>query len=432
MKITTIHGDTIELSIGMEIEEAMLRERILDGVDLTGSSLRECFFNESSLRNAVLRDCDLSGSVFYRTDLTGADLTGATLHRCYWNEAIFDETTRWPHGFVLPTGKRVLAESTDGPQPQYYPSGLCTPGVIMASELDIEIPRPTQFVPDSIPHGSTSPRSHEALLLRLAALIYRATYDEARYDDLSTPLFGRDDLDDDEYYRDIVFTHICMALTVTGIRITGVLDQNQVEVTFEPVPDMGSFVAKPLFRLFLLLAEELYGQDTDEVLTIENAMNLETDTEYEWLFAEQLGLDFDLSNAWTGADRDVTTTRQPEPTDDPQSEILKCLLRYHFAVTHSVARIPDTASEDWETSIDLTKNDMPWDVVFPSLAAWHIMGVQEINRLPDGRIRAVLRPRIDTDAAIQELWPNDVGAEDDGDRLPFATRPHAGRFAGHL
>lgn len=74
MKVNTIKGSEIDLVPGVQLDGEMLRDLDLRGVDLANSILTNCFFNESLLSDSNLRNCDLSGAVFYRTDLSGADL----------------------------------------------------------------------------------------------------------------------------------------------------------------------------------------------------------------------------------------------------------------------------------------------------------------------------------------------------------------------
>ena len=328
-------------------------------------------------------------------------------------------------------GKRALAEVTEAPRDQYFPSGLCTPGVIPLSELDIDVPRPTLFVPLTIPTGPISQPSHEVLLMRLAALIYRATHDE---EDYGVRLFDRDELSDDEYYSDIVFTEICMSLVATGIKIVSVLDHEHIEATFSPTENMKTFVDTPLFKLFLRLSEALYGEESDDTPEMENVDSIDTETEYEWLFAEELGLDFDVSDAWTGVDRTVRFSGRPTGTEDARAEVLKTLLHFYFATSQSVVRIPDLTDENRCVSFDKDDPEVPYMVTGLALATWHIMGVESISRGPDGNIRAVLKPRIDVGAALREI--NEDGdvetAETTWSLSGYATRPHAGRFMGHL
>lgn len=431
MKVTTIKGDTVDLHPGVHLEDAMLRNLDLTGIDLTGSSIRESFFNESNLKNARLRECDLSGSVFYRTNLVGADLTGATLHRCYWNEVIHDSTTQWPVGFVFPTGKRALAETTQAPARQYFPTGLCTPGVIPSAEIDIEIPRPTMFVPLSIPAGKVSDTSHEQLLLRLAALFYRATLLHVpEYDDWRTSLYDFQELMDEEDREDVIFTHACLAFLAVGLRVENVLDQERIEVTFSPVAHTRRVVESMQFRLLVLLFEELCGVEHEDDPTAENARVIDPVSSEKWLFFEDLDLDLDVSRGWSDVDEPVKVTPRSGVADDADSEVLKCLLRYFFASEYSILRI------DADEDLDPPEFDAKSRVFFEwsALIMWHLMGVETATRLPNGKIRAILKPKIDVEASLVEIGflTDDDLQHELWEPPAYALRPHAGRFSGHL
>jgi uncharacterized protein YjbI with pentapeptide repeats len=64
--------------------------------------------NQANLKGANLRGADLSG-----TNLCGADFTGATLARVLLVQARFDENTRFPLGFRLPSYLRWVGTGVD-------------------------------------------------------------------------------------------------------------------------------------------------------------------------------------------------------------------------------------------------------------------------------------------------------------------------------
>ena len=110
------------------IDLTLVTQQTLDGIDLSGVHLENRYlanksfiharFGDAFLNNSVLRHSNLSESDLTGADLTGADLreanmrnadlTGATLTSADLqgvtdlSTAIWDESTTWPHGFVIP------------------------------------------------------------------------------------------------------------------------------------------------------------------------------------------------------------------------------------------------------------------------------------------------------------------------------------------
>ena len=96
------------------------RDMDLRGLNLSGLDMRNADFTNSDLTGAVLRGADLSGATFRYTILDGAVLDdailkGAEFSRVYvrgtdmkfWqfqpDDPCYDNETKWPQGYVLPT-----------------------------------------------------------------------------------------------------------------------------------------------------------------------------------------------------------------------------------------------------------------------------------------------------------------------------------------
>jgi hypothetical protein len=92
----------------------------LENVDWRGQDLRRRDFSAYGLRRALLADadladdpmqgvdlawadltrCNLAGADLCEADLRGADLPGARLDGANLRDAVYNEATRWPEGFV--------------------------------------------------------------------------------------------------------------------------------------------------------------------------------------------------------------------------------------------------------------------------------------------------------------------------------------------
>jgi len=66
--------------------------------DLGHANLSEADLYEADLSGAYLRDASLFGADLSKANLRGAHLTGANLRGAKW-----DDSTRWPAGFSLPS-----------------------------------------------------------------------------------------------------------------------------------------------------------------------------------------------------------------------------------------------------------------------------------------------------------------------------------------
>jgi hypothetical protein len=435
MNVTTIDGDTLDLYPGITLTGAMLRDLNLQGIDLSGSSLRECLFNESNLSGANLRSCDLTGGVFFRTDLTGANLTEASLEDCYWNEVIWDDTTVWPDGFDLASSILAWAARRDPEPIAAGPSGLCTPGRTLKRKLGENFIKDSVFVPPHIRTGAVKGADAEELFLRLAALVFQARdshgpfltdFDQLGIFDLNASDF------DQQAQDDILFTHCFMTLFAAGLRVTRVLDEDCIEVTFNPDVSMRTLVDSAEFRLFVLLYEKLCGYEFEDESTIDNSVDQDFWGEIVWSFVEDLDIDFDLNTAWDGEDRYVGLKPRNTTIDDPKTRVMKAFLRYFF-VTYRSYWLPENEEG---VSIESDLNDLEYEVYGPAIYTWNVIGVEELTQDSHGVISAVLRPRLDVIQVLREL--NYLDEEDsDEDRRdffspPYVTRPQAGRFTGHL
>jgi uncharacterized protein YjbI with pentapeptide repeats len=83
-----------------DLHEARLRSTDLRQARLTECSCRSADFTNACLDQADLSRADLEGATLFGTDLRGADLTGAVLLRADLRGARYDNSTRWPDGFL--------------------------------------------------------------------------------------------------------------------------------------------------------------------------------------------------------------------------------------------------------------------------------------------------------------------------------------------
>jgi uncharacterized protein YjbI with pentapeptide repeats len=83
-----------------DLSDAQMIGTRLTAADLEGADLRAAILIQSRLTRANLRYADLRDAC-----LVGADLRGARgLEQAHLTGVIYDDTTRWPTGFELPTG----------------------------------------------------------------------------------------------------------------------------------------------------------------------------------------------------------------------------------------------------------------------------------------------------------------------------------------
>ncbi len=86
---------------------ANLGEATLAGAFLGEANFTDAFLGEANLAHAFLGGANLTRAFLSAADLTGVDLrgavlTGANLRGAVLTGAIYDESTRWPEGFVPP------------------------------------------------------------------------------------------------------------------------------------------------------------------------------------------------------------------------------------------------------------------------------------------------------------------------------------------
>ena len=90
----------------------------LSRVDLPGADLSRCYLFQANLSDADLLEADLTGADLRGANmrganltgalLVGADMTGADLERANLDCVTYNETTRWPAGFVAPASLPFL------------------------------------------------------------------------------------------------------------------------------------------------------------------------------------------------------------------------------------------------------------------------------------------------------------------------------------
>jgi hypothetical protein len=94
--------------VGSKLHGAKLHRVNLANADFSGADLATAELCDASFAGAKLTGANLTGSVLTGVNLTGADLTGTDLTGANLTGAVvtgvhYDETTRWPQGFVPPT-----------------------------------------------------------------------------------------------------------------------------------------------------------------------------------------------------------------------------------------------------------------------------------------------------------------------------------------
>jgi hypothetical protein len=113
---------------------ARLQRATLVHADHRSARLLYCQGSDADFSGATLTDARMSGSTFRRTrfvgadlsdanlngsDLRGADFTGAKFDDLSLESGKFDETTRWPAGYLQPPG---VSWKGAGPDPRLAPS----------------------------------------------------------------------------------------------------------------------------------------------------------------------------------------------------------------------------------------------------------------------------------------------------------------------
>ena len=285
MKVKTIKGSEINLVPGVQLDGEMLRDLDLRGIDLANSVLTKCFFNESLLSDSSLRNCDLSGAVFYRTDLSGADLSGAILNDCYWNEVRYSKSTIWPSGFKAPEKRDPLEDVIIAEQNTYYESGLCVIRELDTRGLHAEI-RPLREFSTGYKVGPIkSPEDRKGMLLRLAQIMTTGylSYLSSEEDEVSLFLEYAEGFSEceDQFNRNVIFTHIVLMLRYLGIQFHEVNDDGSVAVSFDIEDNVGEFLEKDLLAVFEIAARRaiafgevaLDGTDDAEIFDFEDDLS---------------------------------------------------------------------------------------------------------------------------------------------------------------
>ena len=309
MRIVTIEGRHLELVPGARLDGAMLRDLVLDGVDLSGSSLRGAFFNESWLVGANLAGSDLSGANFYGADLRGADLSDCLLDGCYWNEATWSATTRWPDGSPPASMADPLSKELLGDECAEDDSGL--PRFVLFGERDVlgtvQWPR---NIAEGIAAGRRCTRADQAeVFFRMAYNVLAALDVRSRWSDSPlipgfmvgdrSPFLDGDAVDREHrwitYELEAALGHCVLLLAALGLRVVRANVDGSLDVTFEPVEDMASWLREGRFGLFEVLARRALDQQFGAPLGAWSEPDFEMDAEY----LAELNLDSEL-----GADED--------------------------------------------------------------------------------------------------------------------------------
>jgi len=78
-----------------ELNDALIKEVDLQGINFCNADLRETNFAQSNLSQSNLAGADLSSSILTQTVLNGADLSGANLSRANLKEALLSQAKLW-------------------------------------------------------------------------------------------------------------------------------------------------------------------------------------------------------------------------------------------------------------------------------------------------------------------------------------------------
>jgi len=279
MRVVTIKGVELDLVPGASLDGAMLRDLVLDGVDLSRSSLRGAIFNESWLVGANLSGSDLSGTNFYGADLRGADFSGCRLDGCYWNDATWSASTRWPNGVPPVPVNDPLSRPLLGDGCEEDDSGLPSFVLLDASDVVGAVQWP-RSIAEGIPLNRRFTRSEQASVhFRLAFNMLVALHDlsgtwqaplMAGFATRDRHLVADSESSDVElvnympnwtpYEREVNFGHCALMLAALGFRAVRLNDDGTIDATFEPVADMGAWLREGRFGLFELLARRALDQ----------------------------------------------------------------------------------------------------------------------------------------------------------------------------
>lgn len=412
MKVVTIKGNELELVPRAKLDGAMLRDLVLDGVDLSGSSLRGAIFNESWLVGANLSGCDLTGANFYGADLRGADLSGSRLDGCYWNEVTWSASTRWPDGRPpVPAAdplKRSLLEN-DGDQDD---SGLPTFVLVDASEV-VGVVRWPRSIVEGISRARRFTRTEQAsVYFRLAFNMMVALHERTLLSGaplMSGFMFRDEHLFDDHeevvewaqvprtYGREVALGHCTLMLAALGFRAVRANEDGTLSATFEPVVDLGAWLRDGRFGLFELLARRALdhhfgtpeGAWSDPVFETDDEYAEDDDeyAEYEDEEEEEDGGDLEDANDDEEGDDDVEDHLEDDDDDDEEEDEFT-----DDADLEADAPLPDVYS-----NLFFSKFDPSWTV---RDMVDHLEGDAAVNRswrLVDRALSDVRPPTIDDD-----------------------------------
>lgn len=441
--------ETIELIPGVQLEGKLLRDLNLNGVDLRGSTLRNCFFNESSMIEANLTDCVLDGSVFYRTNLSGADLTGSSCEECHWNEAVHDERTIWPAGVTQPVRGDALSRVVAN---HLWPTGwasalvtpICSAGLMAADEVEGEVSPRKEFVGvsgDGTVSPFVSPDRHAVLFGRLALNIFRAGLLAQ-----SGLFFGEDA--PDEYAEvgvsgaDLDFSCCVLALLALGLRIDRVIDEHTVEGVMRPTVDMREFVKGDAFRAFRLGLEVLFGREIDEEKSLRDAIDDEDEFGSSLQFSPPNGSHFDVSEV-LGGDGYTATVVEGEPSSgSPEELILRTLVSLVRLLSGSDLIVDVDGQEDDEENDENTEYDLDEDTYDDSSdgpetvdasearVIFGALGLVSAEWVGSGIIKVRIRPPMDhVELLAEEDWSDHDELRERASAIPAVARPVYGMLA---
>lgn len=438
--------ETIELVPGVHLEGKLLRDLNLNGVDLRGSTLRNCFFNESSMIEANLTDCVLDGSVFYRTNLSGADLTGSSCADCHWNDVIHDERTTWPAGVTQPTRGDALSRVAAN---DLWPSGwvsalvipICSAGMMSADEVEGEVSPRKEFVGvsgDGSVSPFVSPDRHAVLFGRLALNIFRVGLLAG-----SGLFFGEDAPDD--YVEigvsgaDLDFSGCVLALLAVGLRIDRVIDAHTVEGVMRPTVDMREFVKGDAFRAFRLGLEVLFGREIDEEKSLRDAIDDKDEFGSSFRFIPPTGSHLDVSEVLGGDGFDATVIEGEPTSGSPEESILRTLVSLVNLLSGSDLIVDadgeeDAEDDDADAEYDLdededddSSDDSETVDAAVALLIFRALGVISAEWAGSGIIKVRLRPPMDhMEMLLSEGWSDEQEMSERAQEIPALALPTYG------
>jgi hypothetical protein len=92
--------------VGADLRSASMLSCQGSDADFSGAILTGAWMDSSTLRRTNFVGADLSRATLTGSDLRGADFTGARLDGLVLERGQFDDTTRWPTGYLPPPGVR--------------------------------------------------------------------------------------------------------------------------------------------------------------------------------------------------------------------------------------------------------------------------------------------------------------------------------------